>query len=67
MVPRENKTRAYAKFGGTNKEYYGIFESGLFETRKTQHQDWLRKRNSVRSMWGRRIDLQAKYIKSNLY
>ena len=24
MVPRENKNDAYAKFGGTNKEYYGI-------------------------------------------
>ena len=31
MVPRENQNNAYAKFGGTNKEYYGIFESGLFE------------------------------------
>ena len=29
MVPRENKNNAYAKFGGTNKEYYGIFENGL--------------------------------------
>ena len=29
MVPRENKNNAYAKFGGTNKEYYGIFRSGL--------------------------------------
>ena len=27
MVPRENN--AYAKFGGTNKEYYGIFQTGL--------------------------------------
>ena len=25
MVPRENKNNAYAKFGGTNKEYYSIF------------------------------------------
>ena len=30
MVPRENKNNPYAKFGGTNKEYYGIFRSGLF-------------------------------------
>ena len=30
MVPRENKNIAYAKFGGTNEEYYGIFQSGLF-------------------------------------
>ena len=30
MVPRENKNNAYAKFGGTNKEYYGISRSGLF-------------------------------------
>ena len=29
MVPRENKNNASAKFGGTNKEYYGIFRSGL--------------------------------------
>ena len=26
MVPRENKNNAYAKFGGTNKEHYGIFQ-----------------------------------------
>ena len=31
MAPRENKNNAYAKFWRTNKEYYGIFESGLFE------------------------------------
>ena len=31
MVLRENKNNAYAKLGGTNKEYYGIFRSGLFE------------------------------------
>ena len=30
MVPRENKNNAYAKFWRANKEYYGIFESGLF-------------------------------------
>ena len=30
MVPRENKKKAYAKFGGTNKEYYGIFRTGLW-------------------------------------
>ena len=29
MVPRENKNNAYAKFGGTNKDYYGIFRTGL--------------------------------------
>ena len=29
MVPRENKSNTYAKFWKTNKEYYGIFESGL--------------------------------------
>ena len=28
MVPRENKSNAYTKFGGTNEEHYGIFESG---------------------------------------
>ena len=25
MVPKENKNIACSKFGGTNKEYYGIF------------------------------------------
>ena len=30
MVPRENKNNAYAKFGGTNKEYYGIFRTVLW-------------------------------------
>ena len=30
MVPRENKNNPYAKFGGTNKEYHGIFRSGLW-------------------------------------
>ena len=29
MVPRENKNNAYAKFGGTNKEYHGIFRNGV--------------------------------------
>ena len=29
MVPRENKNNAFAKFGGTNKEYNGIFRTGL--------------------------------------
>ena len=29
MVSSENKNNAYAKFGGTNKEYYGIFRSWL--------------------------------------
>ena len=33
MVPRENKNNAYAKFRGTNKEYYGIFRNGLSEAR----------------------------------
>ena len=31
MVSRENKNNGYAKFGGTNKEYYGIFRSGLLD------------------------------------
>ena len=30
MVPRESKNNGYAKFGGTNKEYYGIFRNGLY-------------------------------------
>jgi len=29
MAPRENKNNAYAKFGGTNEDYYGIFQDGL--------------------------------------
>ena len=28
MIPRENKNNAYAKFEGTNNEYYGIFRNG---------------------------------------
>ena len=32
MVPRENKNNAHAKFGGSNKDYYGIFRSGLLST-----------------------------------
>ena len=34
MVPRENKNNAYAKFGRINKEYYGIFRSGLLGYRQ---------------------------------
>ena len=30
MVPRENENNAYAKFWRTNKEYHGIFDSGLY-------------------------------------
>ena len=33
MVSRENKNNAYAKFWRENKEYYGIFESGLWALR----------------------------------
>ena len=33
MVPRDNKNNAYAKFGGANKEYYGIFRNGLLVNR----------------------------------
>ena len=32
MVPRESKNNAHAKFWVTNKEYYGIFQSGLVST-----------------------------------
>ena len=32
MVPRENKNNAYAKFEGTNEDYYSIFRSDLFFT-----------------------------------
>ena len=28
MAPRETENNAYAKFGVTNKEHYGIFWSG---------------------------------------
>ena len=31
MIPRENKNNAYAKFGETNKEYHGIFRTGLLQ------------------------------------
>ena len=36
MAPRENKNNAYAKFGGTNKEYYGIFRTGLLHGEQTR-------------------------------
>ena len=39
MVPRENKNNTYAKFGGTNKEYYGIFRSGLWRRDLCTYQD----------------------------
>ena len=29
QVPGETGNNAYGKFGGTNKEHYGIFRSGL--------------------------------------
>ena len=31
MVPRENENNAYVKFGGTKKEYYGIFRNGQYK------------------------------------
>jgi len=31
QVPGENGNNVYARFWRTNKEYYGIFESGLWE------------------------------------
>ena len=34
MVPRENKNNAYAKFGGANKEYYGILRNGQLSCSK---------------------------------
>ena len=40
MVPRENKNNAYAKFGGTNKEYYGIFRNGLLRMEAWKVQDF---------------------------
>ena len=35
MVPREKKKHSYAKFGGKNKEYYGIFRSGVLVMMQT--------------------------------
>ena len=32
MVPTENRNNAYAKFGGTNKEYYAIFRNGQLQS-----------------------------------
>ena len=53
MIPRENKNNAYAKFGGTNKEYYGIFRTGLFSHRSSTT-DCLETRNlntDMRFQW----------------
>ena len=41
MVPRGNKNNAYAKFGGTNKEYYGIFRNGQLKPAEPSSQDHL--------------------------
>ena len=38
--PRETGNNAYAKFGGTNKEYYGIFRSGLLCTNQCDTLGW---------------------------
>ena len=32
-MPRETGNNVYAKLGGTNKEYYGIFQSGYYAER----------------------------------
>ena len=37
MVPREIENNAYVKFWKTNKEYYGIFKSGLLEDISQTH------------------------------
>ena len=36
MVQRENENNAYAKFWKANKDYYGIFESGLLQLKINQ-------------------------------
>ena len=33
--PKRKQKQCLAKFGGTNKEYYGIFRSGLFQLKQT--------------------------------
>ena len=54
MVLRDNKDNAYAKFRRTNKEYYGIHESGLLAVsgeltqRRRQRQ---RKRHLKINIW----------------
>ena len=30
MAPRETENNAYAKFGVTNKEHYGMLKNGIF-------------------------------------
>ena len=39
-VPRETGNNAYAKVWGTNKEYYGIFRSGLLTRGMIRIQNW---------------------------
>ena len=39
MIPRENKNNAYAKFWGKNKEYFGIFRTGLLKIETSTFSD----------------------------
>ena len=56
MVPRENENNPYAKFWGTNNEYYGIFRRGQFqeeektiptEYRRIGSQKWAKQAKAV--------------------
>ena len=40
MVRRENKNNAYAKFLGTNKEYYGISRTRLLQLANKNMKIW---------------------------
>ena len=52
MVPRENKSNAYAKFW-RDKEYYSIFESGLLGEPRVMHRSRMQRRlkNSQNKVW----------------
>ena len=41
MVPRENKINSYAKFGGTNEEYYCIFRNGQWLLSRGLLLEWI--------------------------
>ena len=50
-MPGENGNNVYAKFGGTNKEYYGIFESGLLHVYSAFF-IWIYSNAFYNTLWG---------------
>ena len=66
MVPRENKNNAYAKFGGTNKKYYGIFRSGLLWSLNNDNGDGNENISNLHIRWAKTIALHALLVRFSL-